>query len=51
MYKIIRLSDKDIVEKTATLEEAEKKIIFYDTEESPHKIELDDPKSEYYFKD
>lgn len=39
MYKIVRLSDNAILEENLSKEEAEKKIIFYDSEQVPCKIE------------
>lgn len=48
MYNIIRLEDQNIVEKTLTLDEAEKKIIFYDSEESPHVIRLENPSTSFH---
>jgi len=42
MCKIIRQSDNWVVETCKTREEAEKKIIFFDTEEEPHVIVCDE---------
>ena len=38
-YKIVRSSDQVVVETCSTLDEANKKIIFYDTTENPHYIQ------------
>lgn len=38
MCKIVRQSDNWVVETCSTREEADKKIIFFDTEEDPHVI-------------
>ena len=41
-YKIIRVKDNQVVEPNLTEEEANRKIIFYDTEADPHRIEKPD---------
>lgn len=38
-YAIVRIKDRQIVEPNLTKEEAEKRIIFYDTQEDPHVVE------------
>lgn len=38
MYSIVRVSDHQVVESNLTKEQADSKIIFYDTPESPHKV-------------
>jgi hypothetical protein len=38
-HQIIRVSDGQVVKSNLTKEQAEKLIIFYDTESDPHKIQ------------
>lgn len=38
-YAIVRLEDQEVVEPNLTKEEAEKRIIFYDTQEDPHEVQ------------
>ena len=42
MCKIVRKSDNWVVETCSSKEEAERKIIFFDTEEEPHAVVCDD---------
>lgn len=46
-YQIVRISDNQIVDSCSSIEEANKKIIFYDSPETPHKIV--DPTKEQFF--
>jgi hypothetical protein len=44
-YKIVRSSDQVVVEQNLTKEEAEKRIIFYDSPETPHYIQAPNEES------